>query len=274
MIIDSHQHFWKYDPVRDTWIDTSMDTIRKDFLPKDFLPILKANTIDGCIAVQADQSETETEFLLQCADKNPFIKGVVGWVDLTSNNLEERLEYYASNSLFKGVRHIVQAENDDYLLRKDVQNGIGKLSKYDLAYDILVYSHQLPSAIALVKAFPNQKFILDHIAKPTISKPISEIWVHNIKQLSKHKNVYCKLSGMVTETINFEFKEDDFKPYIDIIFKAFGPDRIMFGSDWPVCLLAANYDKVFKIVNDYLENQSIEVKNNILGKNAIKIYNL
>ena len=274
MIIDSHQHFWKYDPVRDAWIDTSMDSIRKDFLPKDLLPILKANKIDGCIAVQADQSETETEFLLQCAEKNPFIKGVVGWVDLTANNLEERLEYYASNPLFKGVRHIVQAENDDYLLRDDVQNGIGKLLKYDLAYDILVFPNQLPSAIAIVEAFPNQKFILDHIAKPTISKAISEIWVHNIKQLSTHKNVYCKLSGMVTETINFKFKEDDFKPYIDVIFKAFGPDRIMFGSDWPVCLLAANYDKVLKIVNDYLENQSIEVKNNILGKNAIKIYNL
>ena len=274
MIIDSHQHFWKYDPVRDTWIDTSMDSIRKDFLPKDLLPILKANKIDGCIAVQADQSETETEFLLQCAEKNPFIKGVVGWVDLTANNLEERLEYYASNPLFKGVRHIVQAENDDYLLRDDVQNGIGKLLKYDLAYDILVFPNQLPSAIAIVEAFPNQKFILDHIAKPTISKAISEIWVHNIKQLSTHKNVYCKLSGMVTETINFKFKEDDFKPYIDVIFKAFGPDRIMFGSDWPVCLLAANYDKVLKIVNDYLENQSIGVKNNILGKNAIKIYNL
>ena len=274
MIIDSHQHFWKYDPVRDAWIDTSMDSIRKDFLPKDLLPILKANKIDGCIAVQADQSETETEFLLQCAEKNPFIKGVVGWVDLTANNLEERLEYYASNPLFKGVRHIVQAENDDYLLRKDVQNGIGKLLKYNLAYDILVFPNQLPSAIAMVEAFPNQKFILDHIAKPTISKAISEIWVHNIKQLSTHKNVYCKLSGLVTETINFKFKEDDFKPYIDIIFKAFGPDRIMFGSDWPVCLLAANYDKVLKIVNDYIENQSIEVKNNILGKNAIKIYNL
>lgn len=274
MIIDSHQHFWKYDPVRDAWIDTSMDSIRKDFLPKDLLPILKANKIDGCIAVQADQSETETEFLLQCAEKNPFIKGVVGWVDLTANNIEERLEYYASNPLFKGVRHIVQAENDDYLLRKDVQNGIGKLLKYDLAYDILVFPNQLPSAIAMVEAFPNQKFILDHIAKPTISKAISEIWVHNIIQLSKHKNVYCKLSGLVTETINFKFKEADFKPYIDIIFKAFGPDRIMFGSDWPVCLLAANYDKVLKIVNDYIENQSIEVKNNILGKNAIKIYNL
>ena len=274
MIIDSHQHFWKYDPVRDTWIDTSMDSIRKDFLPKDLLPILKENKIDGCIAVQSDQSETETEFLLQCAEKNPFIKGVVGWVDLTANNLEERLEYYASNPLFKGVRHIVQAENDDYLLRDDVQNGIGKLLKYDLAYDILVFPNQLPSAIAIVEAFPNQKFILDHIAKPTISKAISEIWVHNIKQLSTHKNVYCKLSGMVTETINFKFKEDDFKPYIDVIFKAFGPDRIMFGSDWPVCLLAANYDKVLKIVNDYLENQSIGVKNNILGKNAIKIYNL
>ena len=274
MIIDSHQHFWNYDPVRDAWIDTSMGAIKKDFLPKDFFPILKANTIDGCIAVQADQSETETEFLLQCAEKNPFIKGVVGWVDLTSNILEERLKYYASNPLFKGVRHIVQAESDDYLMRKDVQNGIGKLSKHGLTYDILVFPHQLPSAIALVEAFPHQKFILDHIAKPTISIPVNEKWEYNIKQLSKHKNVYCKLSGMVTETINFKFKDDDFKPYIDVVFKAFGPDRIMFGSAWPVCLLAAKYDKVFKIVNDYLENHSVEIKNNILGKNAIKIYNL
>ena len=158
MIIDSHQHFWKYDPVRDNWIDDSMEIIRKDFLPKDLKPLLDENGIDGCIAVQADQSETETEFLLTCAAENPFIKGVVGWVDLTAKNLEKRLMHYTANPLFKGVRHIVQAEKEDYLLREDVQNGIGKLAKHKLTFDILIFPHQLPAAIEMVEKFPKQQF--------------------------------------------------------------------------------------------------------------------
>jgi L-fuconolactonase len=154
MIIDSHQHFWNYDPVRDTWIDSSMEVIRKDFLPKDLKPILQENGVDGCVAVQADQSESETEFLLTHAEENPFIKGVVGWVDLTTHNLEDRLEHYAANILFKGVRHIVQAEKDDYLLREDVQRGIGKLSRLNLTFDILIFPKQLPAVLALVEKFP------------------------------------------------------------------------------------------------------------------------
>lgn len=274
MIIDSHQHFWNYDPIKDSWIDESMGVLKKDFLPKDLAPILKENGVDGCIAVQADQSEKETEFLLSCAASNQFIKGVVGWVDLIAPNLEERLEHYTSNHLFKGVRHIVQAENDDYLLRKDVQNGIGKLAKYNLTFDLLIYPHQLPSAIVLVEKFPNQRFILDHIAKPNISEPISDAWLSNIIHLSKNPNVSCKLSGMVTETNNYTFMDSDFTPYIDTVFNSFGSKRILFGSDWPVCLIASNYKKVLTIVNDYLYKHSTKIKDNVLGQNAIKIYNL
>ncbi|MBT5750428.1 MAG: amidohydrolase family protein [Flavobacteriaceae bacterium] len=274
MIIDSHQHFWNYDPVKDSWIDESMGVLKRDFLPKHLAPILKENGVDGCIAVQADQSETETEFLLSCATSNPFIKGVVGWVDLTATNVEERLEHYASNHLFKGVRHIVQAENDDYLLRKDVQNGISKLAKHNLTFDLLVYPRQLPSAISLVEKFPNQRFILDHIAKPNISVPISDAWLSNIIHLSKNQNVSCKLSGMVTETNNYTFMDNDFTPFINSVFNSFGSKRILFGSDWPVCLIASNYKKVLTIVNDYLYKHSTKIKDNILGQNAIKIYNL
>ncbi len=274
MIIDSHQHFWKYDPVRDAWIDASMKVIKRDFLPNDLKPILNENGVDGCMAVQADQSEEETEFLLACAAENPFIKGVVGWVDLIAENLEDRLKHYAANPLFKGVRHIVQAEKDDYLLRADVQSGIGKLAKHNLTYDILVFPQQLPAALALVKKFPKQQFILDHIAKPNISESISYQWKVNITALSKFENVSCKLSGMVTEAKNFIFKNQDFTPFLDHVFTSFGPNRLLFGSDWPVCLLAADYKKVLSIIKNYLDKYSTETKAQVLGSNAIKIYNL
>jgi len=274
MIIDSHQHFWNYDPVRDAWIDASMEVIRKDFLPKDLKPILQENAVDGCIAVQADQSETETEFLLACAEQNPFIKGVVGWVDLIAENLEDRLKYYAANPLFKGVRHIVQAEKDDYLFREDVQGGISKLSKYNLAFDILVFPQQLPAAIELVEKFPEQTFVLDHIAKPNISAPMTETWKANITALSKFENVSCKLSGMVTETKDFAFADEDFAPFMDHVFSSFGANRILFGSDWPVCLLAADYTKVKTLISDYLDKHSLKARAQVLGINAIKIYNL
>tara|TARA_B110000483_G_scaffold21899_1_gene24947 strand:- start:3755 stop:4579 length:825 start_codon:yes stop_codon:yes gene_type:complete len=274
MIIDSHQHFWNYDPIKDAWIDSSMEVIKRDFLPKNLKPLLDENGIDGCISVQADQSENETDFLLSCAQKNKFIKGVVGWLDLTSKNLESRLNHYVKNPFFKGLRHIVQAEKDDYLLRSDVQNGISKLAKYNLTYDILVFPSQLTAAITLVKKFPNQQFILDHISKPNISDSMDELWKLNIVELAKNQNVCCKLSGLVTETKNYIFSDNDFKPYIDVIFKSFGPNRILFGSDWPVCLLAANYKKVFDLIFDYLDNHSIETKAKVFGQNAIKIYNL
>jgi L-fuconolactonase len=274
MIIDSHQHFWKYNSVRDAWIDDTMEVIRKDFLPKDLKPILEENGVDGCIAVQADQTETETEFLLACAAENPFIKGVVGWVDLTAENLEDRLIHYAANTLFKGIRHIVQAEKEDYLLRDDVQRGISKLAAFNLTFDILVYPHQLAAALQMVEKFPKQQFILDHIAKPNISAPMNNVWKDQITALSKCENVSCKLSGMVTETDNFVFSDEVFTPFMDHIFASFGANRVLFGSDWPVCLLATDYKTVFALINAYLEKQSTQIKAQVLGQNAIKIYNL
>ena len=274
MIIDAHQHFWKYNPVRDSWITDSMKVIRKDFLPKDLKPILDANIVAGCIAVQADQSEEDTEFLLKCAQKNPFLKGVVGWVDLRAGNIEERLANYSHNKYFKGVRHIAQAEKDDFLLNKDFQNGVGKLSQYGLSYDLLIYPRQFPATLEMVEKFPNQIFVLDHIAKPSVSEKLDAEWVKNILLLSKHENVFCKISGMVTETKNFEWVKSDFTPYLASVVSAFGTDRLLYGSDWPVCLLAADYKEVLGIIVDYFQNFSTLEKSKIFALNAIKAYNL
>jgi len=274
MKIDAHQHFWKYNPVRDSWIDSSMEVIRKDFLPKDLKPILDANAIDGCIAVQADQSETETNFLLDLAENNTFIKGVVGWVDLKAENVEERLAYFSKNKLFKGVRHIVQAEKDDFVLDIKFQNGIGKLNSFSLVYDLLVFPNQLENTIKLVEKFPNQQFVLDHIAKPQISKGIDNYWMEQIFKLASFNNVSCKISGMVTETENFNWKTEEFTPFLDTIVKAFGTERILYGSDWPVCLLGAEYKSVLQIIKNYFIDFSKEEQNQIMGGNASRIYNL
>ena len=274
MIIDSHQHFWKYNPIRDSWIDDSMKVIRKDFLPKNLKLILDGNKVDGCIAVQADQSEEETIFLLECAKENLFIKGVVGWVDLRAKNVEERLEYFSQNNLFKGVRHIVQAEKDDFVLRKDFQNGISKLEKFGLTYDILVYPKQLPATIKLVKKFPMQPFVLDHIAKPKISENLDKQWLKDIQDLAVCQNVCCKISGLFTETEGLKWRESDFAPFLDAVVDAFGVDRILFGSDWPVCLLAVEYKKTLEIIKNYFQGYSSEDKAKIFGGNAIRIYNV
>ena len=274
MTIDSHQHFWKFDPVRDAWIDDSMEVIRKDFLPKDLQPILEQNTIDGCIAVQADQSEEETEFLLNLASENTFIKGVVGWVDLRADKVEDRLAHFSKNNLLKGIRHIVQVEANDFMLRKDFQNGIGKLEQFNLTYDILVFPPQLKTSIALVNKFPNQKFVLDHIAKPFIKDGKIEGWKQDIKELAKAPNIYCKVSGMVTEADLKHWKPSDFTPYLDVVFEAFGTDRILYGSDWPVSLLAAQYEEQLNIVKAYINGFSLEEQQKVMGLNAIKFYNL
>ena len=199
MKIDSHQHFWKYNPQRDAWIDESMKVIQADFFPPDLESHLRQHKIDGCIAVQADQSEEETEFLLELASQYSFVKGVVGWVDLRAANVEERLEYYSQNSYFKGVRHIVQAEKEDFLLSADFQKGISTLSQFKLPYDILIFPNQLESAIQTVNQFPNQEFVLDHIAKPYIKNQSLHPWKSLIQELAKASNVSCKISGLITE---------------------------------------------------------------------------
>ncbi|MEO9511261.1 MAG: amidohydrolase family protein [Flavobacteriaceae bacterium] len=274
MKIDSHQHFWKYDPVRDNWIDASMEAIRRDFLPDDLERILQQSGIDGCVAVQADQSEQETEFLLQLAKENSFIKGVVGWVDLCASNVSERLEHFSRNSHFKGVRHILQAENNDFMLQKCFQHGIAQLKQFDLSYDILVFSKQLRNCITLVKNFPDQRFVLDHLGKPNIKDGELNDWKADIRELAECPNVYCKLSGMVTEADWNHWKPQDIYPYIEEIINAFGTDRIMYGSDWPVCLLAGQYTEIFEIVNDYIGQLTPDEQKAIMGDTAANFYKL
>lgn len=274
MIIDSHQHFWKYDSVRASWIDDTMKIIQRDFLPADLEPILKTNNVDGCIAVQADQSEQETEFLLDLAKNNKFIKGVVGWVNLSDTGVENRLKYFSQDTLFKGVRHILQAEKDDFMLDQTFLNGINKLAPLNLTYDLLIYAHQLQNCATLVSKFPDQKFVLDHIAKPSIKFGEIETWKTAIKTLAALPNVYCKLSGLTTEADWHNWKTEDFIPYIDVIFEEFGAHRIMYGSDWPVCLLSGNYSKTKEIVTTYIKKLSSQEQQQVMGLNAINFYGI
>tara|TARA_R110002051_G_scaffold81617_1_gene145705 strand:+ start:44667 stop:45497 length:831 start_codon:yes stop_codon:yes gene_type:complete len=274
MIIDCHQHFWKYDPVRDSWIDSTMKIIQRDFLPGDLKPILTENNVDGCIAVQADQSENETTFLLDLAAENNFIKGVVGWVNLCDSNVQKRLEHFTQNKLFKGVRHILQTEKEDFILDRAFINGIQKLAPLDLTYDLLVLPHQLENTTILVSKFSNQKFVLDHIAKPPIKSGEIKDWKIEIEKLAKCPNVYCKLSGLATEAHWKNWKYEDFTPYLDVVFEAFGTNRLMFGSDWPVCLLAANYAKNKKIITSYIKQLSTAEQEQIMGLNAVDFYGL
>lgn len=274
MRIDSHQHFWKFDPVRHAWIDSSMQNIAKDFLPKDLKPLLETNLMDGCIAVQADQSEIETQFLLRLAEENSFIKGVVGWVDLSAEDLSKRLEVFSKNPLFKGVRHVLQAEKEGFMLKDQFLRGISELKNFNLTYDILIYPNQLEEARLLIEKNPDQPFVLDHLAKPYIKQQKIKNWASDIKELAKYKNVYCKLSGMVTEADWNHWQFENFKKYLSVAFDTFGSDRLMFGSDWPVCLLAGSYEHVVKIIDLFIENLEQEEKNNIMGGNACNFYNL
>lgn len=273
-IIDSHQHFWNYDPVTFDWINDSMKVLRKDFLPEDLQPVLEANGVAGCVAVQAGQSEEETRFLLELSRQNDFIKGVVGWVDLLSDTVEDRLAYFASNPDFKGVRHIVQSEAADFLLRDDFQRGISKLNDHNLTYDILIFPEQLRAAITMVAKFPGQTFILDHLGKPFIKDGRISSWKADLTELASHENVYCKVSGMVTEADWDQWEYNDFVPYLDTVFEAFGTQRIMFGSDWPVCKVAGSYTQVLEILKTYTAALPREDQRKIFGENAARAYNL
>lgn len=274
MRIDSHQHFWKYDPVKYSWIEDHMRVLRRNFLPNDLKPILEKQGFGGCVAVQADQSEEETTFLLSLAENNDFIKGVVGWVDLKAEDAKNRIQHFSSFKKLKGMRHIVQSEPDDFMLGTEFQRGISYLNEFDLTYDILVFPSQLPAAIKLALKFPNQKFVVDHIAKPLIKDGTLEPWKKDMKTLAKSPNICCKVSGMVTEANWNSWLIEDFKSYLDVVFQAFGSDRIMFGSDWPVCLLAASYQQQLDIIENYIVPLSTADKLNIMGENARKFYKL
>lgn len=272
--IDSHQHFWKFDPVRDGWIDDSMLKIKRDFLPADLQPLLTENKFLGCVAVEAHQSEEQTNFLVDLASKNDFIKGVVGWVDLRNKNVSERLNHFSNHKIIKGFRHVVQAEADDFMLRTDFRNGISALKPFDYTYDILIFHRQLPAAIDLVNRFPDQRFVIDHIAKPDIKLGDIASWEKNIKEIAKAEKVWCKISGMVTEADWKKWQAADLKPYLDVIFENFSIDKLMFGSDWPVCNLAGEYGKIVKTLEDYISQLPTQEQDKIWYENAKTFYKL
>lgn len=251
-----------------------MAEIRKDYHPEDLQPLLQKCGFGGCISVQVDPSEEETDFLLNYAHQHDFIKGVVGWVDLFSVDVEKRLEKFARNPFLKGIRTTVWDEKGEFMTDPAFQNGISALKKFDLTYDILAFDYQLSGAVELAKKIPNQLFVLDHMGKPSISESPSKEWEFHIKELGQMENVFCKISGMVTETDGFNWKTSDFSPFLDVVVEAFGPQRLMFGSDWPVCLPAARYEEVVGIVEAYFTDFSEEIRRVIFGANAVKFYNL
>jgi L-fuconolactonase len=273
--IDAHQHFWHYDAVEYGWIDDAMAALRRDFLPHDLKPLLDESGFDGCVAVQARQTIEETHWLLELAARNEFIRGVVGWVDLRSPNLAEQLGELTRNSKLVAVRHIVQSEPDDeFMLRPDFRRGIAQLAEFGLVYDVLVYPRQLRAAVKLVTQFPWQRFVLDHIAKPLIAQAALEPWNTDIRALAQLPNVSCKVSGMVTEARWNQWRPQDFHPYLDVVFEAFGHQRIMIGSDWPVCMVAADYGSTMRIVTDYIAQLPSEQQDAILGENCAGFYPL
>ncbi len=272
MRLDSHQHFWNYSEEQYPWIQPSWP-IRRTFLPGDLEPLLKTAGIDGCIAVQARQSLEESRWLLELADQSPIVKGVVGWVDLRSEAVEEQLAQFANHPKFVGVRHVVQDEpDDDFMICPEFLSGIGKLKQFGLRYDVLIFPKQLPAAIKLVQQFPEQLFVLDHIAKPHIKDGVISPWREQMQELAKAPNLMCKVSGMITEAKVPGWRYDQFVPYLDVVAEAFGTERLMYGSDWPVCLLAGSYAQVHSLAQRYFASQSDAAKAAIFGGNAAKFY--
>lgn len=275
MRIDTHHHFWKFDPIRDSWITEEMQVIRRDFSPLDIQFVLERNGFGGSVAVQADQSKEETAYLVQLANDYPFIKGVVGWIDLQAADIRQQLDGYQSDTVIKGFRHIVEGEADpDFLIRPAVLNGLKALADYGYTYDLLIRPRHYAATLDCVQQNPNLQFVLDHIAKPPIKSKAFDEWATFIDALAALPNVVCKVSGLATEADWEGWKLDDFKQYLEHIFARFGKERIMYGSDWPVCLLAASYEESIAIVEDKLGQFTAAEKNAFWAENAIRVYNL
>ena len=275
MKIDAHQHFWQYTPEEYGWIGPQMALLQQDHLPGDLAPLLQTTGVAGTVAVQARQSLEETAWLLALSDQHPIIKGVVGWVDLCSPDIQAQLERFCAHPRFRGVRHVVQDEIDDrFMLRSDFGQGIAALRDYGLTYDILIYPRHLAAARELVAQFPDQPFVLDHLAKPPIKNGLISPWAQEIRHLAALPNVTCKISGMVTEASLDRWQPADLWPYMDTVFEAFGAQRIMFGSDWPVCRVAATYPQVVEIVSDYVDKLSEDEQAAVWGGTAAQFYGL
>lgn len=275
MRIDAHQHFWRYSPTEHSWMTDRMTVLKQAFLPEDLAPLLANIGFDGCVAVQARQSLEETRWLLELAGQAPIIKAVVGWVDLRSEQLQTQLQSLRGQTKLAGVRHVLQDEADDhFMLRPEFRRGIAQLQNFGLTYDLLLYPRHLRAAAELVAEFPQQPFVLDHLAKPNIAGKVFSPWREDLLNLAKYPNVHCKLSGLVTEAHWQDWQPADFHQYLEIALDAFGWKRLMIGSDWPVCTLAGAYAPVMRIVTDYLQKLSSEAREAILGGNCAGFYHI
>jgi L-fuconolactonase len=275
MLIDAHQHLWIYNSAEYDWIDDSMAALRRNFLPNDLKLELDNSGFHGSVAVQARQTLEETRWLLELADRSPWILGVVGWVDVRSPDIRSQLKLLCQNSKLVGVRHVVQSEPDDrFLLQPDFLRGVSALEEFDLAYDILICTKHLPVAAEFVKRFPHQRFVLDHLAKPPIRSGAIDFWAQGIKRLAEFPNVFCKLSGLVTEADWEHWEPAQMIPFLDVAFESFGADRLMVGSDWPVCLVAASYARAVEVVKAYLLAQKPDHREDVLGGNARRFWRL
>ncbi|MEH7380492.1 amidohydrolase family protein [Bacillus sp. JJ1533] len=276
MRIDAHQHFMKYNPAEYPWVSDENHMLKSVFMPDDLYPIMKNANMDGTIAVQARQSIEETEWLLDLADQYDWIKGVVGWLDICSPDFENQLQKYINLPKLKGIRHVIHDEPDDsFMLSDRFLRGMDILQNYDLTYDLLIFERHLPQTIQLVKQFPNQKFVIDHIGKPLMNtKEPSAFWKEHIEELAGFNNVYCKISGLVTEPKYENWRAEDFTPYLDILFTLFRPNRLMIGSDWPVCTVRSDYQSVMSIVTNYISSFTAEEKEYVLGRSCAEFYGL
>jgi L-fuconolactonase len=272
--IDAHHHFWKYNPVDYDWIDESMDALRRDFLPEDLASTIQAAGVDGVVSVQARQNLAETDWLLELAKAHPFIQGVVAWFPLADARIDEILEPYIGNRALLGARHVVQGEADGFLDAAAFNRGIEQLTRRELTYDILIFEHQLEEAIRFVDRHPNQRFVLDHIAKPCIRDGSIDTWRNHLTELAKREHVTCKLSGLVTEADYSDWTEAELRPYLETVLEAFGPDRLMFGSDWPVCLLATGYADWLALIRRFIAPLSAHEQSEILAGSARRAYGL
>ena len=275
MKIDSHHHFWKYDPETYSWMNEKMELLQRDYLPQNLKDEIDKVGVEGVVSVQADQSIKETEQLLGYADSHDFILGVVGWLPLSDQGVENLMERYSSNPLLKGIRHVVQDEPDDrFILDEAFNRGVEKLRKYNLVYDILIYERQLGSTIEFVDRHKGQVFVLDHVAKPRIQDKVMEPWKTQMKELAKRENVFCKLSGMATEANWQNWQPEDLHPYMEVALDAFGAKRLMFGSDWPVARLAVEYHSWIDLCRMFVSSLTLDEQGLIGGEVAREVYDL
>lgn len=274
MKVDAHIHFWQYEKEQHAWITREMKALRHDHLPEHIQTSLRRNGIDACIAVESSASELDTHFLVELARTHTMIQGVVGWVDLLAENLEERLAYFSQYPIIKGWRYRLEDREDGFLKDPRLRKGLSLLQANNYRFDLFVGHRQLKETIGLVSDFPEIVFILDHAGKPDIRNRDLQSWSALIRELAQSQNLYCKLSGLLTLAQWKDWSAAEFYPYLDVLFKHFGTQRLLFGSDWPILTLSGIYVQWISLLEKYMENLSTEEREAVMGGNAEREYGL